>query len=39
MSHRHLNPSGLVPKGPILDFSTAHDRARLMAGGAKRSMS
>lgn len=29
MSHRHLNPSGLVPKGPILDFSTAHDRDRL----------
>jgi putative glutathione S-transferase len=20
LSHRHLNPSGIVPKGPILDF-------------------
>ncbi|HSW53111.1 MAG TPA: glutathione S-transferase family protein, partial [Sulfuricaulis sp.] len=39
MSHRHLNPSGLVPKGPILDYSTAHNRARLMARGAKRSAS
>jgi putative glutathione S-transferase len=39
MSHRHLNPSGLVPKGPLLDFSTAHNRERLMARGAKRSMS
>jgi hypothetical protein len=28
-----------VPKGPILDFGTAHNRARLMARGAKRSMS
>jgi putative glutathione S-transferase len=36
MSHRHLNPSGLVPKGPMLDFSTAHNRARLMARGARR---
>jgi putative glutathione S-transferase len=38
MSHRHLNPSGLVPKGPLLDYGTAHNRARLMARGAKRSM-
>jgi putative glutathione S-transferase len=39
MSHRHLNPSGLVPKGPILDYSSAHNRGRLMERGAKRSMS
>jgi putative glutathione S-transferase len=39
MSHRHLNPSGLVPKGPIFDFGTAHNRERLMARAAKRSMS
>jgi putative glutathione S-transferase len=36
MSHRHLNPSGLVPKGPILDYSSAHNRARLMARSARR---
>ncbi len=28
LSHRHLNPSGLVPLGPELDFSRPHDRAR-----------
>jgi putative glutathione S-transferase len=39
MSHRHLNPPGLVPKGPILDYSSAHNRGRLMERGAKRSMS
>ncbi|GAB4508337.1 MAG: glutathione S-transferase family protein [Sulfuricaulis sp.] len=39
MSHRHLNPSGLVPKGPILDFSTAHDRERFASSIAKRRMS
>jgi putative glutathione S-transferase len=22
MSHPHLNPSGIVPKGPVLDFMT-----------------
>jgi glutathionyl-hydroquinone reductase len=38
MSHRHLNPPGLVPKGPLLDYGTAHNRARLMARGTKRSM-
>jgi putative glutathione S-transferase len=27
-SHRHLNPSGIVPLGPALDFSAPHDRAR-----------
>ncbi len=39
MSHRQLNPSGLVPKGPLLDYSTAHNRERLMARAVKRSMS
>ncbi|BAV32620.1 glutathione S-transferase [Sulfuricaulis limicola] len=39
LSHRHLNPSGLVPKGPMLDYGTAHNRERLMARGAKRSVS
>ena len=27
-SHRKLNPSGIVPLGPALDFATEHDRAR-----------
>jgi len=28
-SHRTLNPSGIVPAGPVIDFGGAHDRARL----------
>ncbi len=27
-SHRQINPSGIVPKGPVLDFAARHDRAR-----------
>ncbi len=27
-SHRHINPSGIVPKGPAPDFVGAHDRER-----------
>jgi putative glutathione S-transferase len=27
---RHLNPSGIIPLGPELDFSAPHDRARLV---------
>ena len=27
-SHRNLNPSGIVPVGPALDFAAPHDRAR-----------
>ncbi len=27
-SHTHLNPTGIVPKGPRLDFARPHDRAR-----------
>jgi len=30
-SHRHINPTGIVPKGPALDFSAPHDRARKFA--------
>lgn len=30
-SHRHINPTGVVPKGPRLDFTAPHDRARLPA--------
>jgi putative glutathione S-transferase len=28
-SHRHMNPYGIVPKGPLIDFTEAHDRDRL----------
>jgi len=27
-SHRHINPTGIVPAGPALDFLSPHDRAR-----------
>jgi glutathionyl-hydroquinone reductase len=27
-----LNPSGIVPVGPALDFGAAHDRARIARG-------
>jgi putative glutathione S-transferase len=27
-SHRGVNPTGIVPSGPALDFSTPHDRTR-----------
>jgi putative glutathione S-transferase len=30
-SHRHINPTGIVPKGPELDFTVPHDRARKFA--------
>jgi len=36
LSHRHLNPSGLVALGPILDFNRAHDRARFAAPAKRR---
>ena len=29
MSHEHINPSRIVPLGPVLDFMRPHDRARL----------
>lgn len=28
-SHRQINPTGIVPRGPALDFERPHDRARL----------
>jgi putative glutathione S-transferase len=28
-SHRSINPTGIVPVGPILDFNEPHDRERL----------
>jgi putative glutathione S-transferase len=28
-SHRRINPAGIVPKGPVIDFTAPHDRARL----------
>jgi putative glutathione S-transferase len=27
-SHRRINPSGIVPLGPALDFAAPHDRDR-----------
>ncbi|HEY9101139.1 glutathione S-transferase family protein [Chitinimonas sp.] len=30
-SHRTINPSGIVPLGPVLDFTAAHDRRQLRA--------
>jgi len=27
-SHKHINPTGIVPVGPVLDFTGAHDRGR-----------
>lgn len=32
-SHTRINPSGIVPAGPRLDFGRPHDRARLAVGG------
>jgi len=31
-SHRTLNPGGIVPVGPAIDFGAPHDRARLASG-------
>ncbi len=27
-SHKTINPTGIVPAGPILDLDAPHDRAR-----------
>ncbi|MVW75885.1 glutathione S-transferase family protein [Pseudomonas xionganensis] len=35
-SHRTLNPNGIVPGGPALDFNRPHDRARLPGKGIAR---
>jgi glutathionyl-hydroquinone reductase len=29
-----VNPTGIVPKGPLIDFSTPHGRDRLRAVAA-----
>ena len=34
-SHRHINPTGVVPKGPALDFMAPHDRARKFSRSAR----
>ena len=34
-SHLHINPTGIVPKGPKIDFSEPHDRARKFRGDAR----
>ena len=35
-SHKTINPTGIVPKGPAQDFTAAHDRARLKGKGVWR---
>jgi len=35
-SHKTINPTGVVPKGPAQDFTAAHDRARLNGKGVWR---
>jgi len=30
-SQRKVNPTGIVPLGPALDFSAPHDRARFVS--------
>jgi putative glutathione S-transferase len=35
-SHKRLNPSGIVPLGPVLDFDAPHDRARLSTARTAR---
>ena len=30
-SHATINPTGIVPAGPVIDFAAAHDRVRLPA--------
>ena len=32
-SHRTINPTGIIPKGPALDFTRAHDRTHLTSNG------
>jgi putative glutathione S-transferase len=29
MSHEHINPTRIVPLGPLLDFARPHGRERL----------
>jgi putative glutathione S-transferase len=32
-SHKQINPNGIVPKGPALNFNAPHGRNRLGGGG------
>ncbi len=34
-SHRHINPTGIVPQGPEVDFSAPHDRSRKFQRSAR----
>ena len=34
-SHPNINPTGIVPKGPLLDFQRPHDRARFASWAAE----
>jgi len=34
-SHRRINPTGIVPRGPILDFTAAHGREGLAAASPR----
>ncbi len=36
-SHRTINPTGIVPKGPEQDFTASHDRERLTGRGVWKS--
>jgi glutathionyl-hydroquinone reductase len=35
-SHRHINPTGIVPLGPALDLSAPHDRTRFASPRGQR---
>jgi putative glutathione S-transferase len=35
-SHKTINPTGIVPKGPAQDFTAPHDRERLSGKGVWR---
>lgn len=35
-SHKTINPTGIVPKGPLQDFGAGHDRQRLRGKGVWR---
>ena len=35
-SHRTINPTGIIPKGPALDFTRPHDRTRLTGKGIQQ---
>ena len=32
-SHRHINPTGIVPLGPAIDYAAPHDRGRFLKRG------